>query len=192
VYEPTGRLTTLWKGPVGAYGEPMRQTAWWDFMKLYEEHGVDVLYDAADVFIRVPWSSGFGGLSWGTAARMTADYLTGSISRRVFIDRCWTLQHNGGCIFNKYWDVTALTFALQVQSATSTKQAMKMAKLGPTKRRFFKDSGVDALSPYDILAEGYASAVVYDMWKEYHRRNRRDDMLVRWIQRATKREEVAV
>src|SRR6266542_923599 len=50
-----------------------------------------------------PVSSGTGGLKWATCAAVAGDYLSGTLSRTSFIDRCWTLEHNGGSAFNKIY-----------------------------------------------------------------------------------------
>lgn len=51
------------------------------------------------------WESGYGGDSWAEVAWITADYLDRMISDRVFINMVWSMEHNGGCIFDKVWQV---------------------------------------------------------------------------------------
>lgn len=47
------------------------------------------------------WSAAFGGKKWADIALELLRYLRGEASCMVAADRCWTLVHNGGPIFNK-------------------------------------------------------------------------------------------
>lgn len=53
------------------------------------------------------WTSGYGGTAWGLPYHMLADAEAGRMSRVTFIDRLWSIQHNGGSIFDKSYDVSA-------------------------------------------------------------------------------------
>jgi hypothetical protein len=69
-----------------------------------------------DVF-DMPWSSGYGGDSWRTCAEVLRDFYAGILSPRLFIDRCWTLEHNGGNVFNKVYTTSGLKTTLNEQAA---------------------------------------------------------------------------
>lgn len=67
------------------------------------------------------WGEGrvsVGGGKWAFVAGLAADYYEGKIKPRTFLDRCWTLQHNGGAIFNKFYpDMSGLQQVLVQQAA---------------------------------------------------------------------------
>lgn len=59
------------------------------------------------------------GPTWGTVARVLMDWYDGKISRRVFVDRCFTMQHNNGAVFNKaYRSMRKLQETLAMQAAS--------------------------------------------------------------------------
>lgn len=109
------------------------------------------MQECADAFNHPMWygggdHGGYGGYKWGSAAQLCADYLLHRITARTFIDRCWSLQHNGGCIFNKFY------------------------KLVPSKRNPNKDSlmyvlETQAANHYEELAAGYCTPYVQELWK---------------------------
>lgn len=47
------------------------------------------------------WSASFGGPAWADIALQIVKYLRGDMSLMMAADRCWTLVHNNGPIFNK-------------------------------------------------------------------------------------------
>jgi len=57
-----------------------------------------------------------GGPSWAQAAELAADYLSKRIQTRTFLDRCWSLQHNNGSLFNKIYETRSLMRVLQQQA----------------------------------------------------------------------------
>ena len=75
--------------------------AWFDF---HTEHGNIVLRWLELGFTEVHWPDGFGGDKWGFIARVAYEYATGEMSAHAFMDRCWTLHHNGGNIFDKMYN----------------------------------------------------------------------------------------
>lgn len=59
-----------------------------------------------EMFDRGGWSAGFGGKAWAGIAIVAHNYETGtwlgeSFGPREFLDRAFSLEHNGGCMFNK-------------------------------------------------------------------------------------------
>lgn len=83
-----------------------RSSAWCGWKALYDKAGTDILIDMADLFDEFDDGS-YGGPPWANAARILHSRLTGQLgptehmNKRMFIDRVWTLEHNGGCFLNK-------------------------------------------------------------------------------------------
>jgi hypothetical protein len=57
-----------------------------------------------------------GGHMWATAARLARDYYAGVLNTQTFIDRCWSLQHNNGSLFNKIYRTDHLNSVLEWQA----------------------------------------------------------------------------
>lgn len=84
-----------------------RKVAWSGWKEIYKAVGVQALKDAEDLFLEFSGGS-YGGPPWATAARILHSRLTGKITSRMFLDRVFNAQHNGGCLLNKvkwYGDV---------------------------------------------------------------------------------------
>lgn len=77
-----------------------RDKAWGKFTSLVQQKGASVLFDA-DVLFNEFNSSSYGGKLWGNAAKVVGQYLSGAMPAWLFVDRVFTLQHNGGCFLNK-------------------------------------------------------------------------------------------
>lgn len=77
-----------------------RSDAWDGFVAVVQEKGADVLFDA-DTLFREFGGGAYGGERWGQAAKIVGQYLKGSMPAWLFVDRVFTLQHNGGCFLNK-------------------------------------------------------------------------------------------
>lgn len=92
-----------------------------------------------------------GGHMWGLCARVLVDYRMGTLNDRIFVDRCFTLEHNNGCVLDKAWSVEHLGHVLNLQ----------------------------AVSRYDTLAT-FASRKVREMWKAY-RHGQREDFDSGWL-----------
>lgn len=60
-------------------------------------------------------NTGVGGKNWAVPARFTSLYLTGQMSSYVYLDRMWSVQHNGGSLFNKLFPVNNLEVVLSQQ-----------------------------------------------------------------------------
>lgn len=65
---------------------------------------------AAAVFRKATWSGGWGGEPWAGIADCAERYARGStesgapFGKREFLDQAFSLEHNGGCAFNKaHW-----------------------------------------------------------------------------------------
>lgn len=87
-------------------GSSNRSAAWVGWKKVYAEIGEDALMDLHELFLEFDDGS-FGGVPWAQACEVLHERLTGKLgpdeytNKKMFIDRAWTLEHNGGCFLNK-------------------------------------------------------------------------------------------
>lgn len=89
-----------------------RDDAWQSFMQYYDREPRDVLKGMVDNFYSdcPAWrGGGYGGSSWGDIANLAYDYQANGLKARHFINMAWSLQHNGGSMFNKLWSHDHLT-----------------------------------------------------------------------------------
>lgn len=94
-----------------------RNFGWEVWQRMSKRTLAQWMYECAESFEMPVWGASFGGKKWAIAARLAADYLSGVITSQTFLDRCWSLQHNGGCIFNKFYpNLKHLMVVLEVQS----------------------------------------------------------------------------
>lgn len=77
-----------------------RSNAWVRWRVIRQIIGPDALLDAAALF-RDFTSGGIGGERWAVACEILYGRLTGKYDKRTFVDRVFTLQHNGGMFINK-------------------------------------------------------------------------------------------
>lgn len=80
-----------------------RRSAWAGWREVRRILGSQALLDMADLFY--DWgregSTGYGGPLWAKAAEMLHDRLTGKITPDQWVDRVFSLVHNGGVFLNK-------------------------------------------------------------------------------------------
>lgn len=116
-YKPhTGRLKRYFA--MNPYGNG-RGLAWREWARMYEEEGAPLLKDCAEVFTKWMWVDGYGGKKWGEATEFAHLFANGKMTASAFLDRVWTLEHNGGNLFNKYYTVNTnqLRTVLETQAA---------------------------------------------------------------------------
>lgn len=83
-----------------------RETAWVDWRTIYETVGVEAIMDMHSLFLEFSGDA-YGGPKWAMACKVLYQRLTGKlgpnekINKKIFVDRVWTLEHNGGCLLNK-------------------------------------------------------------------------------------------
>lgn len=77
-----------------------RDQAWDKFVAVVEQYGPETLFEADTLFLEFG-TGAYGGKKWGDAAKVVGQYLKGNMPAWLFVDRVFTLQHNGGCFLNK-------------------------------------------------------------------------------------------
>jgi hypothetical protein len=133
-------------------GDQTRSAGWNDWWQLAHGDLATWMAECAEAFFSECWGGGgFGGPKWGTAAALVADYLNGVVTTRLFLDRCWSLQHNGGCIFNKFYVMH-----------TKTINGHNVHTLMHVLDQQSKDK-------YNHLCEQFASDYVAELWWEHQR-----------------------
>ena len=53
-------------------------------------------------FYKGHYAGGYGGKKWGAIADLLCKFVRGEYSAEIMLDTLFTMQHNGGSIFNKY------------------------------------------------------------------------------------------
>lgn len=87
-------------------GGRSRAGAWIGWRKVYEAVGPESVKDLANLLGEITGGT-YGGERWEEAANILYGRITGelgpteAINKRLFVDRAWTLQHNGGVFLNK-------------------------------------------------------------------------------------------
>ena len=76
-----------------------RSDAWIEWKEFRELHGIESLRWAKDIY--GDHIGTYGGRLWGNICEVLYRFLNGEISRIMFFDTIWGLQHNGGAYFNK-------------------------------------------------------------------------------------------
>jgi len=99
-------------------GRGERGLAWREWLLKYEDEGLPLLDDCIEVFRKWSWVRGYGGDKWADVAEFTRARAAGEMSDSAFLDRVWTLEHNGGNLFNKFYTrgVKKLPAVLAVQA----------------------------------------------------------------------------
>jgi cyclophilin family peptidyl-prolyl cis-trans isomerase len=69
----------------------------------------------------------FGGEAWAPVAAMARRYALHELPDRVFVDQCFTLEHNNGSLFDKYHDTTTMREVLDAQASTDLGKLLRHA-----------------------------------------------------------------
>lgn len=82
-----------------------RTEAWREWRALRDQLGPQALLDAAVLFREIH-GGGIGGEKWAQAAELLHQRITGVFTPKLFVDRVFAAQHNGGSLLNKiYWKI---------------------------------------------------------------------------------------
>lgn len=98
----------------------------------------------------------FGGEAWAPVAAMLRRYVRKEIPLSVFVDQCFTLQHNNGSLFDKYCDTDHVLTVLDAQAAGDVDTLA--AHASPEVRLRWREHGAKAARTYDAVWLGVASA----------------------------------
>lgn len=81
-----------------------RGTAWLAWGVVRRCWGLRALTLAQQTFELSGWRGAFGGDAWASIASVLRAYFEGRINKRIFVDRCFSLEHNSGCVFSKLYE----------------------------------------------------------------------------------------
>jgi hypothetical protein len=136
-----------------------RSSAWCGWPRILEAVGNQALLDAAKLFYEFG-GGGYGGPPWANACEVLHARLEGTlgpdgpegkINKRMFIDRIWTLEHNGGCFLNKIpwsilngkqWHVGSMRSVLDAHAAMPT-NFQRLLKVASPEVRYVFDSHIN-------------------------------------------------
>jgi hypothetical protein len=90
-----------------------RGTAWVVWGVVRRAWGLRALELAEHTFELPGWRGAFGGDAWASIVSVLRAYLEKRINERIFVDRCFSLEHNGGCVFNKLYDTRTVKAVLE-------------------------------------------------------------------------------
>lgn len=162
-----------------------RASAWVGWRKIHAELGSIALLDAAEIFY--DWGKGrqsYGGAKWAVCSetvynreigKLGPDGPDGRINKRMFIDRMFTLEHNGGSFLNKIqwgtknakgWSVGYMTNLLNAHASNPTTWKTLLACASESVRDHFEKTleatskwmvanGMEALTMEDFTAKMY-------------------------------------
>lgn len=82
---------------------------------------------AEELFSDSRWRENFGGSPWAGVARLLRQYLQGDLNPRIFVDQCFSLQHNTGSVFNKLFETRKLARVLIAQSKDDYERLLTFA-----------------------------------------------------------------
>ena len=141
-------------------GKGFRRGAWVRWFYIYQDNGPEALLKMADLFEEFGGGS-YGGPPWANAARILYQREVGELgpddftNKQLFVDRCFTLEHNGGCFLNK----------LSWINKREDRDAPYSYHFGDMKSYVLE---AHASNPVNIdMLYGYASKEIQDLVKEY-------------------------
>lgn len=83
---------------------------------------------AASAFEQASWpGSNYGGEPWALIACTLHEFLTKRMSRELFLDRVWNLQHHGGIVLNKVYPTDELALTLEAHGKDDHATLMSLA-----------------------------------------------------------------
>ena len=79
--------------------QTLRNDAWVKWWAIRKQYGLEALELAVKAFKK--GKNNLGGPRWATITRVLLAMLRGEISKTMFLDTCFCMQHNGGQYFSK-------------------------------------------------------------------------------------------
>lgn len=142
-----------------------RGTAWLAWTVVRRAWGVRALDLAQQTFEAPGWRGAFGGEAWASAVSVLKAHLQGRINDRIFVDRCFSMEHNNGSILNKLWSTRELPQVLDAHGRddypTLLEHASKDVKLLWRRQEWL------LRSEYDPSWLGVQQTdTYYDLWPE--------------------------
>lgn len=94
---------------------------------------------AVKIFNEGYWPGGYGGRRWGTIAETLYAYRKRELSRKLFVDRVWSLRHNNDFVFDKSgkYDYHYLSSVLNFQARGNI--AGLLVYCGPTIKKVYRN-----------------------------------------------------
>lgn len=127
-----------------------RPHAWMAWHDIRQELGMDALNWCIIAHLESKESS-YGGPLWANAAYLIRLRELKQRSPEFLVDQAFSLQHNGGEIFNKLWDVSNLVNVLNEAFAGKTQRLPKYLTL-PEHKALYNRVCVEA-TPFDLQAQ---------------------------------------
>jgi hypothetical protein len=121
------------------------------------------------IFYKGGFNGGYGGPKWGSIADCLASYATGQTTGEEMIDTAFTLEHNGGAMFNKN---VFFSFAhsqihkiLDVQRSGQV-PALMMAPVGQYPKKYIPEGILEQiLKMRNVLGEDFIDRAYVDWYK---------------------------
>jgi hypothetical protein len=85
-----------------------RHEAWDEWAGVRRVYGADALQWAEQAFKAFGNPATYGGHKWAYIAEVVHRYVVGQYTPLLFVDMCWSLEHNGGQFFGKLWNTHML------------------------------------------------------------------------------------
>jgi len=142
-----------------------RNGGWAHWYKYRKKYGLQILEEAAALMHSYEWRGSYGGESWGSCADTLLRFYRGEISSELFIDLAFALEHNNGCIFDKFFGGTRKI--RRVLDANLASDYQKLAGYLPMNERengyqyLLELNGIDA-EEANRIAKNQANEYKYD------------------------------
>jgi hypothetical protein len=94
-------------------------------------------------FNNCSWNGGYGGKKWGVIADCLARFVTGETTAEMMLDTIWTLQHNGGCLFNK--------MSFYTNESHNLKRILDVQRSGQVPEAILFDNAIKHYAPLELL-----------------------------------------
>ena len=117
-------------------GGSQRHDAWEDWASVRRKYGTDALRWAEEAFLAFGSPATYGGQKWAHITSTLRKFEEGVYSPLVFVDMCWSTEHNGGQFFGKLWNPYALKTILDANQREDMNELLSYATTGV--RKFYE------------------------------------------------------